>query len=110
MMTKVPASAWGTLPDNGASSIAAPSSRTRPESSTLASRLTALMSTYSLPGLSAARIPSGPSLRSFSALSSVTMLNVTSAAAATSRGVFIQTMPRSISGSALVAVRFVPHT
>jgi hypothetical protein len=86
MMTKVPASAWGTLPDNGASSIAAPSSRTRPESSTLASGLTVLMSTYSLPGLSAARIPSGPSLMSFSALSSVTMLNVTSAAAATSRG------------------------
>lgn len=45
MMVSVPASDWGTLPDTGASSIRAPSSRTREASSALVVGLTVLMST-----------------------------------------------------------------
>ena len=55
-------------------------------------------------------MPSGPAVIASSAPSSVTMLNTTSAAAATSRGVSRQMRPWSISALALDRVRFVPNT
>ena len=55
-------------------------------------------------------MPSGPEVTAASAASSVTMLNTTSAAAATSRGVSRQMRPLSISAPALDRVRFVPNT
>ena len=45
MIVSVPVSAWGTLPETGASSIRAPIDRTRSASVTLAWGLTVLMST-----------------------------------------------------------------
>ena len=87
MIASVPLSAWGMLPETGASSISAPSERTCAATSRLFRGLTVLMSRYTFPGPSPARIPSGPEAIASSAASSVTMLKITSAGAATSRGV-----------------------
>jgi hypothetical protein len=55
-------------------------------------------------------MPSGPEVTASRAASSVTMLKITSASRATSRGVPRQTMPRAMSSLALAALRFVPYT
>ena len=62
-----------------------------------------------MPGRRPARIPSGPPVTACSASLSVTMLMMTSAVSVTCRGVSHQ-RGRSISGSALALVRFVPYT
>ena len=101
MIVSVPVSASWTLPETGASSIAAPSARARSASAVLASGLTVLMSTQIFPAASPASRPSGPAAIASSAASSVTMLKTTSAVSATSRGVSRQTRPSSSSGAAL---------
>ena len=53
MIASVPLSAWGMLPETGASSIWAPRARTRSASRRLACGLTVLMSTYTCPGCQA---------------------------------------------------------
>ncbi len=108
MIVSVPLSASWTLPETGASSIAAPSARACSASARLAPGLTVLMSTQIFPAVRPARSPSEPAAIVSSAASSVTMLNTTSAVSATSRGVSRQTRPRSSSGSALALVRFQP--
>src|SRR4051812_11550410 len=62
------------------------------------------------PGRSPARMPLGPVVIAASAASSVTMLNTTSAAAATFRGVSRQISPWSMSVAALALLRLVPYT
>src|SRR5712691_9926753 len=60
MIVSVPVCTCGTLPDTGASSIAAPRSFTRCARSRLTCGLTVLMSTQTFPAARPARIPSGP--------------------------------------------------
>ncbi|MNC88294.1 hypothetical protein D3C83_40950 [compost metagenome] len=85
--------------------MAAPRARTCAETARLASGLTVLMSTTTLPGPSPASRPSGPSTTALSAFVSVTMTKVTSAAAATARGVSPHCMPLSSSHWAFAFVR-----
>ena len=87
MIVSVPDCTWGTLPETGASSMAAPSARTRSASSRLARGLTVLMSTQIFPAARPARIPSGPEATASSTPSSGSEVNTMSAASATSRGV-----------------------
>src|SRR5579875_3192027 len=86
MMDSRPSSSVETLPDTGASSISAPRSRTRVARARLSAGLTVLMSTYTAPGASPARMPSAP------------------------RGVGAHSIPASRSQRALDAVRLYPVT
>src|ERR687889_666802 len=110
MTESLPSSRVTTLPETGASSMAAPRSATRPASSWLALGLAVLMSTYILPGPSPATTPSGPRVIASRAAVPVTMLKVTSAASATARGESAQAMPSAMSHSALARVRLWPIT
>ena len=93
MIVSVPDCTCGTLPDTGASSIAAPSSRTRSASSRLALGLTVLKSIQTFPSVRPARIPSGPEATSSRTSSFGTDVIKTSAASAISRGVSRHSSP-----------------
>src|SRR5579864_4312763 len=99
-----------TLPDTGESTMSAPFSRSVAATVRLNSGLTVLISTNNFPRLRAANIPSGPFTIASSAAELVTIANVTSAAAATSRGEFPHFIPRSISHCAFFLVRLKPVT
>jgi len=71
----------------------------------LVAGLTVLMSTTTLPALRPASSPVGPPTTASSALWSITMMKMTSAASATAFGVSAQAMPLSISGCAFAFVR-----
>ena len=94
-----------TLPETGASIMSAPFSRTFAASARLTSGLTVLMSMWNLPAPMPSSNPSGPSVTAASAAAFVTMVNVTSDAAATALGDSANFMPLSISHCALERVR-----
>jgi hypothetical protein len=100
MIVSVPACTWGTLPDTGASSIAAPSARARSAISRLAAGLTVLMSAQIFPAARPARIPSAPEATASSTPSSGREVKTMSAASATSRGLSRHCRPSSMSAFA----------
>src|SRR4051812_1521321 len=110
MIVSDPVWTWGTLPDTGASSIAAPRAFTRSATARLAWGLTVLMSTQSFPAPRPARIPSGPDATLSSTPSSGTEVKTTSAASATSRGVSRQPSPWSTRPCACSRWRASPKT
>src|SRR5271167_4932209 len=99
-----------TLPDTGASIMSAPFSRTFAASARLTSGLTVLMSMWNLPAPIPASDPSGPSVTAASAAAFVTIVNVTSDAAAAPLGESAKFIPLSINHCALERVRLKPVT
>jgi hypothetical protein len=79
MIVSVPDRTCGTLPDTGASSMAAPRSRARSARARLTRGLTVLTSTQIERSVSPARIPSGPDAADSSAESSGSDVTTTSA-------------------------------
>src|SRR5918994_1881237 len=110
MIASCPASRVARLPETGASSICAPVSATRSASRRLAAASIVLMSAYTFPAPSPARIPSGPDATSSTAAVSVTIERTTSAPSATSRGVPATTIPLASRDSARPGLRFQPVT
>src|SRR5215211_168299 len=110
MIASCPASRVVRLPDTGASSMLAPVSATLSASRRLASGSIVLISAYTFPGPSPARIPSSPETICSTAVVSVTMESTTSTAWASSRGVPATAMPFAASGSLRPSLRFQPVT
>src|SRR5688572_30740386 len=106
----LPASSVATLPDTGESTMSAPFSRTLSATVRLTAGLTVLMSTTTLSLARPVRNPSAPVDTPSSALESVTITKITSAACATALGESPHFMPRSINHCALERVRLYPVT
>ena len=92
-------------PETGASTACAPDSSARRAISTASEGSLVVMSTSNAPGRHAPSTPDGPSTTSRTSSGNPSMVNTTSAFAATSAGSSAQRAPASSRASALARVR-----
>lgn len=100
-----PAAAWDLLPVTGASTSSQPRLPAAVANSRTQLTLRVLDSMQTAPAAAPARAPSGPSQMAREAGSSATMLRMTSAPEAASRGVEATRAPAAANGAALAGLR-----